>query len=510
MLIYLIKFSACLTILMVFYRLCLENERMHVIKRYYLLSALVFSLIVPLITFTEYVNVLPTTEIVQSTFNTVNTNNSTSHISVWIILIGTIYSLGLVVFGTKFLYNLFTIFKCIKGNPKYKSYAFINVLLKDLKVPHTFFHYIFLNQKKFEAQEIPNEVLLHEQAHAKQKHSIDILFIEILLVIFWFHPLIHLLKKAIKLNHEFLADQAVLNNGIESTVYQNLLLSFSFHSQEPQLANAINYSSIKKRFTIMKATTSKSSIWLRTIVIIPLIAITLYGFSNSKTILIDSDIETNQKEATKTQVLEYNRLAKHYNSQPKDQLIIKKKDLERLKHLYHLMSESQRTSAEEFPVVPPPPAPKAPAVPKSIEIRKLPAPKSPNAPAVPEVIELTKLPPPPPIPADATPEQKRKYKEAIKSYKLKAVKMKQHKKSLKQVKEASPPSSPPAPLDHVIEMSKKGAKFYYEGKKISSDEAIAIVKKNESIHISSRGSTTKQAVVHLSSKPMVVEIKVKN
>ena len=85
------------------------------------------------------------------------------------------------------------------------------------------------------------------------------LFIELLNVIFWFNPLFYYLKKSIKLNHEFLADRAVLNKGVSLTAYQEILLAFSSNPNEPQLANAINYSSIKKRLIIMKTNTSKKN-----------------------------------------------------------------------------------------------------------------------------------------------------------------------------------------------------------------------------------------------------------
>ena len=100
--------------------------------------------------------------------------------------------------------------------------------------------------------------MLHEQAHASQKHTADILFIEVLKVVFWFNPLFYLYKKEIKLNHEFLADRAVLKKGLDASVYKELLLSFSSNQNNLSLVNAINYSSIKKRFTVMKKQTSKT------------------------------------------------------------------------------------------------------------------------------------------------------------------------------------------------------------------------------------------------------------
>jgi len=70
-----------------------------------------------------------------------------------------------------------------------------------------------------------------------------------------------------------------------------------------------------------------------------------------------------------------------------------------------------------------------------------------------------------------------------------------------------PPKGPQSPLDHVIDMAKKGATFYYDGKKISSDKAIALLKSNNKINISSKGSKSDKPVVHLSSEPITIKNK---
>ena len=101
-----------------------------------------------------------------------------------------------------------------ENNPYTKSTYYTNILLQKHIIPHTLLKYIFVNKTDFESQKIPKEVLLHEQTHAIQRHSSDLLFVEVLQIIFWFNPLLYFIKKSIKLNHEFLADQAVLYNGV--------------------------------------------------------------------------------------------------------------------------------------------------------------------------------------------------------------------------------------------------------------------------------------------------------
>ncbi|MDB4291848.1 M56 family metallopeptidase [Maribacter sp.] len=296
MLVYLLKSGACLGILFLFYKVFLEKENMHVFKRFYLLASLVCALIIPALVFTEYVEVqAPTYTNVQYATTPLEEIKATPPLTAAVLdfapIFWSIYSIGLLFFGVKFAKNLFEIWKRIRKNLKYKTVRFTQVLLLEKLPPHTFFSYIFLNKQKLEANEIPKEVLLHEETHAEQKHSWDVVFVELLQVIFWVNPFIYLAKQAIKLNHEFLADKAVLQKDINRTTYQNTLLSYlspaSEKKYQPTMANAItnsSYSSIKKRFTVMKKRTSKKAIYVRTLLMLPLMAALLYGFTQTKVI----------------------------------------------------------------------------------------------------------------------------------------------------------------------------------------------------------------------------------
>lgn len=286
----LLKSSACLAILMLFYKIVLEPLNHHHFKRFYLLAALLTSAIIPFITFIKYVEPtldfgiydsesMTTPPYFPVELPTITEEQPNTFLPT---LLWTIYAIGVIIFSTRFILNLFKISSKIRTHQKVKTHVFINVLIEKLVIPHTFFNYIFLNKSAFENNDIPQEVLLHEQAHAKQKHSLDILFLEILQVIFWFNPLLYFIKKDIKLNHEFLADQQVLKSGFNLKDYQNLLLRFSSNQKELALVNAINYSSIKKRLTIMNTQTTQRTKWLRSLLLLPVLALLLFSFSQTK------------------------------------------------------------------------------------------------------------------------------------------------------------------------------------------------------------------------------------
>ncbi|MDO1501743.1 M56 family metallopeptidase [Winogradskyella maritima] len=297
MLYILLKSGACLAVFMIFYKVALEKQPFHHFKRAYLLGALIVSGVIPFLTFTNYVDVVQDPNALNLLMNDATLpymdfetlpEEPTNY---WPFVLWSIYGIGVLIFGVKFILNLKTLYTRIQHNEKRKASSFIHVLLQDILPPHTFFNYIFLNKSKFEDKAIPQEVLLHEETHARQKHSIDVLFIELLQVIFWFNPLLYFIKRDIKLNHEFLADAQVLKHGISAKNYQNTLLQFSSPKHDCQLANAINYSStrnavgvIKKRFTLMKTQSSPQRKWLVGLLIVPLLAGLVYSFSNHETV----------------------------------------------------------------------------------------------------------------------------------------------------------------------------------------------------------------------------------
>ncbi|MFD0963116.1 M56 family metallopeptidase [Pseudofulvibacter geojedonensis] len=355
--VYLLKSAACLAIFLIFYKLLLEKESIHKLKRYYLLVSLLLSFIIPLTSYTsfEYVKameVLPNS----NTISIIEDIPEEKTLSIEIIFL-TIYAFISGIFLFFFIKNLWLMAKKIQANEKNTSENTTKVLLKELIVPHTFLKYIFINKTEYNNNSIPKSVIAHEEAHAKQKHSVDILLLECLHILFWFNPLIYLYKRAIKLNHEFLADEAVINKGYETKAYQQTLLAYSSHatleySNYFGLANAINYSSIKKRLTVMKTKTTKKTVWLRSLLILPLVALLLFSFSTKEIIY--------QEKATKQMVAEYNKLAKKYNAQDKNNRVVLLKDIQRLEYIYKLMTPEQKKNAEPFPDCPPPPPPPPP------------------------------------------------------------------------------------------------------------------------------------------------------
>lgn len=286
-LIYLIKSTLCLGILFSFYKVALEHKAMHQFKRYYLLASLIFAFTIPLITFTYTVDAIPEPAQLVST-STYYSNTAISQVplqetaekSLLPIVLWSLYVSGILIFGTRFILNLVRLKRKINTSQQLPKEAFTLSLLERSIVPHSFLKWIFLNRRSYLNREIAPEVLAHEATHVRQKHSWDILFIELLQIFFWFNPLIWLSQKSIKLNHEFLADQGAVDNKSNIAIYQNILLSYASSTDHTALESPFNYSLTKKRILMLSQTFSRKRAALSALLLIPILGLCTFLFNN--------------------------------------------------------------------------------------------------------------------------------------------------------------------------------------------------------------------------------------
>lgn len=254
---FLITSTTCQIVLLALYKLLLENAKMHWFNRFYLLFALVFSLVVPFVTIeieTESVaqNAPQVLEMLPLAAGATQTESSS--LEYWPIFLKGIYVIGFLIFAFRFARNIVQIKSEIDRNEKLDRNGATFVLQNQPTLPHTFLNYIFVNADDFK-NGLESQLFTHEITHARQKHSFDILFIETLRTIFWFNPVVSLFKKSIQLNHEFLADEAVIANH-DCISYQELLLSKAHFSSQFALASSFNFSITKKRMIMMTTTNS--------------------------------------------------------------------------------------------------------------------------------------------------------------------------------------------------------------------------------------------------------------
>jgi hypothetical protein len=267
MIIYLIKSALCLLLLLGFYHLFLEREKMYQFNRMYLLLALFLSIAAPLMPFGIVESWLPG----KSSYilsNDLTGSNNTGFISaagqlipaselassrqyILTLLAVYVYIMITAVLLIRFLMGTRTLNSTVRESRSVLYNNSLVVLLDQPTGPFSFLNYIFVNREDYTKGRISREVLIHEQTHIRQKHSLDILAVEIARILFWFNPLYHFLKKAMQINHEFIADEAVIHQTKNRTRYQKILFSALQPAANQGWVSSFNYSLTKKRFQMM-------------------------------------------------------------------------------------------------------------------------------------------------------------------------------------------------------------------------------------------------------------------
>lgn len=302
MIIYLLKFIACSGLLLLFYYGALQNDRLFRFNRFFLLAIIILALVVPItIVRTKIIEIPISQDPVYSEMEAPILDNasmldipttfeSTSQPSVnWENALWIAYLLVTSTLFFRFARNLHAILKL-----KRKSLIVIEkgikiVLRNDIKSSFSFLNHMYTNSTRYEQGNLPIEIIEHEKHHIDQKHSYDIICIELLQCALWFNPFIYLIKGAIKLNHEFLADQHVLKDNTSVYDYQKILLDITRKQfvNTPAFASNLNYGFTKKRLNMM---TKNTSVWretLKQISALVIITATFWILGTTKTIAKD-------------------------------------------------------------------------------------------------------------------------------------------------------------------------------------------------------------------------------
>ncbi len=275
MIAYIIKSSLSLLIWFGLYWFLLRKEKFLIFNRFYLILSIVFSLIIPIITIPVNVQAAQNLDNIFSSINNLDLqktdlspvaanpelsqsfNNLELHprINISEILI-ILYFTGLAVYLFRFLKNIYIIQRQAGVSDKISYCGYVIVLIDYKTNPYSFLNYIFISRHDYNNKTVAKIFLDHEVEHLRQYHSIDILFIEFIKVFYWFNPILILYNMAIRLNHEYLADDRVIHNILDLRTYTDSLLNFTLNNRTIPLASGLNHSHIKKRIKMI--TNSKS------------------------------------------------------------------------------------------------------------------------------------------------------------------------------------------------------------------------------------------------------------
>lgn len=284
--------SVAIAAFFLLYRILLSGLTDFRVNRFFLLASLAVSLLIAM--FPVRYDVVATgseTPFLRPLLDGTNGNsipeaipdNDSSFSRMWLLTI--IYFSGLSFFLLRLLIQTIRIMLTIRRSVTSRTadcYIHENTTFS---MPFSFFNHIFIHSETRQCG--LSAILAHEKVHIRERHWIDLLFIELLTVLFWFNPFIWLFEHAMKQNHEFLADEGVLSLGHSPVRYQALLVNQLMGMQVIGLTNHLSFALGPNRLKMInKQKTSKSKL-LRIIWAVPLLGILLTAFA-------EPEYQTNQ------------------------------------------------------------------------------------------------------------------------------------------------------------------------------------------------------------------------
>ena len=189
-----------------------------------------------------------------------------------------IYIIGVVVALLRFVWRSVMLARSLRGGMRLDDGQGNTIIVKGGDFPpFSFMHNIVISVNDYEHHRQP--ILTHEQAHARLGHSWDLVLLEVVQVIQWFNPFVWLLGRELKSIHEYEADEAVINQGIDAKQYQQLLVIKAVGNRLQPFANTLNRGSLKQRINMMQQ--QKSNRWrmLRAAFVIPVATLALAAFA---------------------------------------------------------------------------------------------------------------------------------------------------------------------------------------------------------------------------------------
>jgi hypothetical protein len=372
---YLVKLFVSLTIVLLFYQLVLRKLTFYNANRWYLVVFTALSFLVPFINVTTFVNGNPSADGLMQFIPAVQTYSveleDATHCPIplwstswnkwdWLLFS---FAIGTGILFIRFLVRCFSFLR-LRRMATLLPGSGLNIYHVDAAIiPFSFGNSIFINSNQHTETEL-REIIRHEFIHVKQNHTIDILWAELMCMLNWYNPAAWLLRSSIRQNLEFIADNKVLENGVDRKQYQYLLLKVIGNDQF-SIAQKFNFSSLKKRIAMMNKTRSGRIHLLRFLLVLPVLAVILVSFRDQITDTIPDPpkiVRDTIPDNTKPNEKGYIINIKDNNGncivvvQDRQGKVVEKLPLTK-------WNDNPSMYTEKYGDIPPPPPPKAPKAP---------------------------------------------------------------------------------------------------------------------------------------------------
>ncbi|HJF91905.1 MAG TPA: TonB family protein [Mediterranea massiliensis] len=304
-LVYILKSAACLAVFYLFYKLLMSRDTFHRFNRFALLGLLVLSSVLPLVEVSVnrpapvHETMLTLEQLllladVQAEGEVVSQPTT----ALWVRVSLLVYLAGIIFFAVRNLWSLGRLAVLLRRGRLEQLADWLPGRAENVRLvvhnhgiaPFSWMRYIVLSRKDLE--ENGREILIHELAHIRNRHSWDLLLADICIFVQWFNPAAWLLKQELQTLHEYEADDTVLREGVDAKKYQMLLIKKAVGTRLYSMANSFNHSSLKKRITMMLK--EKSNPWARVkyLYVLPLAALAVSAFARPEVSAVADELSS--------------------------------------------------------------------------------------------------------------------------------------------------------------------------------------------------------------------------
>ena len=295
MLTYLLKSTILLALLYGSFALLLSRETFHRFNRLALLSVLVASLVLPAVQLSLNMPAFLNSLLAADSPATITIGEGTATIAgegspasehpvpalTWMSVVKAVYFIGVLASFLVFAVQLLRFWHEVKGGLRTKDEQGNTVIIRGGDfAPYSFFHYIIISAADYERLREP--ILAHEQAHIRLGHSWDLMILQLVTIVQWFNPFVYLLGLDLKAVHEYEADSAVLQLGIDAKTYQLLLVTKAVAGRLQTIGNNLSHHSLKKRITMMHKKNSNRWLMTKGVILPILMAVAVVAFAKPK------------------------------------------------------------------------------------------------------------------------------------------------------------------------------------------------------------------------------------
>ena len=284
--IYLGQSALCLAALYLIYKVAMSHETLHYFNRVLLLGSVLLSALLPLcrVKIVKEYDPAPTLASIEIDDMVVA---DVADVALGIDYVSLLKDLAVMVFfvGVAFMLvrlavGIYSVWRLIHSGQMSVIEDDVTLTVVDnLSSPFSWFGHIVASQS--DVQQFRGMILAHELAHIRLRHSWDVMFVDLALCLWWFNPAMWLLRRELQSLHEYQADDAVLNGGVDAKSYQMLLIKRAVGSRLHSVANCLNHSNLNNRITMMCKKNSSRWAATKALLVVPMVAVAMGAFATT-------------------------------------------------------------------------------------------------------------------------------------------------------------------------------------------------------------------------------------